>query len=151
MLLNQCWKHEVATVQVAVPSPSSLFTLHGGHQLKKTQQVVPTKYCLLCVTTPPDFPILATLGCCLVLGQSLLAPHSTHQARLALVPVFFDGFLLPWFFSVWLLCPVCLGVKLILWGQNPPWLIQKLHHPYTFLCLLLEWENRVLSRHNYCI
>lgn len=125
-MLNQ----EAATVQVAVPSPSCLFTPRGGHQLKKTQQMVPTKYCLLGVSTFPDFSVLATLGCCLLLRHSLFAPHPTHQAGLALVPIFFDRFLLPWFFFlVWLLCPFCLGVKLIPWSQNPPWLIQKLHHP----------------------
>lgn len=97
--------------------------------------MVPTKYCLLGVSTFPDVSVLPILGCCLLLGESLFVPHSTDQAGLALVPVFFDRFLLPWFFgfffffSVWLLCPLCLGVKLIPWSQNPPWLIQKLHHP----------------------
>lgn len=87
--------------------------------------------------------------------DSLFLHHILHiRQDLLLCPYSLVGSLLPWFigfFLVWLLCPICLGVKLIPWGQNPPWLIQKLHHPYTFLCLRLEWENRVLSSNNSCI
>lgn len=142
---------EGATVQVAVPSPSSLFTAHGGHQLKKTWQMVPSKYCLPGVSTFPDFSVLAALGWCLALGQSLFAPRTSHQEGLALVLVFFDRFLLPWIvFSLAALSNLTWS-QIYTLGLKPTMADEETSLPLHLLCFLLEWENRTLSRDNYCI
>lgn len=89
-------------------SPWPLWWTPALTLLKKTWQAVPTKYCLLGVSTFSGFSVLPVIGCCLVLGQSLFTPHSAHQTWLALVPCILCFVSSPFFFLVWPLHTICL-------------------------------------------